>query len=68
MSNFKKVHSLGAELFCGGGWADARTDMTKMIAAFHNFANAPKNQAFLLCITHTGHFPTIRVYRLRVVE
>jgi hypothetical protein len=28
-----------AELFI----ADRRTDMTKLITAFHNFANTPKN-------------------------
>jgi hypothetical protein len=26
-----------------GGQADGRTDMTKLIVAFRNFANAPKN-------------------------
>ena len=30
---------MGAELFHAGG----RTDMTKLIVAFRNFANAPKN-------------------------
>jgi hypothetical protein len=68
MSNFEIVQSLGAELFCGGGWADGRIDVTKLVAAFHNFVNAPKNQSFLLCITHAGHFPTIRVSGLLVVE
>jgi hypothetical protein len=29
---------VGAELF----HADGRTDMTKLIVAFHNFANLPK--------------------------
>jgi hypothetical protein len=26
------------------GWTDRQTDMMKLIVAFHNFANAPKNQ------------------------
>ena len=33
-----KIHPVGAELFD----ADGQTDMTKPIAAFRNFANAPK--------------------------
>jgi hypothetical protein len=32
-----KICPVGAELF----HADGRTDMTKLIAALHNFANAP---------------------------
>ena len=40
ISNFKKIRPVGAELF----HADGRTDMTKLIAAFRNFANAPKNE------------------------
>jgi len=34
-----KIRSLGAELFR----ADGRTDMTQIIIAFRNFANANKN-------------------------
>ena len=33
-----KIRHVGAELF----HADGRTDMTKLIVAFRNFANAPK--------------------------
>jgi hypothetical protein len=40
VSNFKIIRPVGAELF----HADRRTDMTKPIVAFRNFANAPKNQ------------------------
>ena len=32
-----KIRTVGAELF----QADGRTDMTKLIVAFRNFANAP---------------------------
>jgi len=39
-SNFMKIRPVGAELF----HADGRTDMTKLIVVFRNFANAPKNQ------------------------
>jgi hypothetical protein len=34
-----KIHSVGAKLF----HADRKTDMTELIVAFRNFANAPKN-------------------------
>ena len=34
-----KINPVGAELF----HADGRTDMTKLIVAFCNFANAPKD-------------------------
>jgi hypothetical protein len=39
ISNFVKIRLLGAELF----HADWQTDMKQLIAAFRNFANAPKN-------------------------
>jgi hypothetical protein len=38
-SNFVKIRSEGAELF----HADGQAGMTKVIAAFRNFANALKN-------------------------
>jgi hypothetical protein len=40
MSNFTKIRSLGAELLHAGG----ETDMTTLIVAFRNSANAAKNQ------------------------
>jgi len=39
MSNFMKIRPVGAELL----QADRRTDVTKLIFAVRNFANAPKN-------------------------
>jgi len=39
ISNFVKIRPLGVELF----HADGRTDITRLIVAFRNFANAPKN-------------------------
>jgi len=51
MSDFMKIHPVGAELFRAIGRSDGRTDrrenMTKLIVAFRNFANAPpqKNEA-----------------------
>jgi len=37
--NLMKIRRVGAELFN----ADGRTDVTKLIIAFRNFAMAPKN-------------------------
>jgi hypothetical protein len=39
-----KIGRVGAELF----QADGQTDTTKLLLAFHNFANASKNQRLLL--------------------
>ena len=38
-----KISSVGADSFHEDRWADGRTDMTKVITAFGNFANPPKN-------------------------
>jgi len=57
--DFIKIRPVGAELFL----ADGQTGMTKLIAAFRNFVNAPKNlivcnqlltlfTAFLLTVCH----------------
>jgi len=37
-----KIRPVGAELFHAGRRTDERTDMTKLIVAFRNFANEPK--------------------------
>ena len=42
MSNFMKIHPVGAELFDVVG----QTDMMKLIVAFCNFVNTPKKQHF----------------------
>jgi hypothetical protein len=39
----KKIHLVGAELFYEDGQTDIAADMTKLIVAFSNFANASKN-------------------------
>ena len=39
MSNFMKIRSLRAELF----YVDGRKDISKLLVAFRNFANALKN-------------------------
>ena len=41
-----KIHQMGAELFHD----DGQTDMTKLIVAFHNFANVLKNQQYFISI------------------
>jgi len=42
ISSSMKIHPVGAMLLHAGGWADRQAHMTKLIVAFHNFANAPK--------------------------
>jgi len=50
-----KIRSVGAELFLAGG----RTEMTKLIVAFRNFANAPKNdENWQLPATHISTIPS----------
>ena len=39
------IRPVGPELFYAEGLTDGRTDMTKLKAAFRNFANAPENYA-----------------------
>jgi hypothetical protein len=39
ISNFIKIHPVGAELF----HADGQKNMTKLTVAFRNFVNMPKN-------------------------
>jgi len=40
---FFKLRPLGPQLYHADGWTDKQTYMTKLIVAFGNFANAPKN-------------------------
>ena len=42
ISSFIKIRLVGPELF----HADRRTDMTKLIVAFRNFAKAPKDRDY----------------------
>jgi len=46
ISNNIKICPVGAELIRADGRTDGRTDMTKLIVAFRNFANAPKSSTF----------------------
>jgi len=38
-----KILSLGAELFHAGALTDGQTDLKKLVVAYRNFANEPKN-------------------------
>ena len=40
-----KIRPLGAELY-----ADGRTDMTKIVVAFRNFAKVPNKRYILSCV------------------
>jgi len=40
-----KVCPVEADLFHADEQTDTQTDMTKLVVAFHNFANMPKNQS-----------------------
>jgi hypothetical protein len=41
-----KTRSVGVELFRAAGRTDRQTDMTRLIVAFRNFANAPKKKCY----------------------
>jgi len=52
MTNFVKTHPVGAKLFQAGRQTDRQTDrqgMMKLVFAFCNFANAPKNALVIEC-------------------
>ena len=57
MQNFTKTRPVGAEFF----YANRKTDMTTLIVAFRNLANAPKNSfskdhlPFIVIICITTH-------------
>jgi hypothetical protein len=48
ITNLMKIRPVGAELFHADGQRDGWSDMTKLIVAFNNFANAPKQSFYLL--------------------
>jgi len=43
-----KILSLGAKLFHAGTLTDGQTDLKKLVIAYRNFANAPKNESLPL--------------------
>ena len=54
MSNFMRIHPVGAELFHKARCTDGRTDMTKLIVAFPNFTNAPlkRKRSWKVCAVY----------------
>ena len=57
ISNFIKIRPVGTELFHADRQTDRKTDMTKVMVTFRNFANAPKNtkrQTFKHIYTYTS--------------
>jgi hypothetical protein len=44
ISNFIKLRPVGVELFQADGETGGKTDMTKLIIAFHNFTNVLRNR------------------------
>jgi len=58
-----KIHPVGAEMLHSDGQT---ADMTKLIVAFGNFANPPKNNTALInslldITTHSGHIFYIEI-------
>ena len=49
MLNYMKIRPVGVVSMGADGRTDGRTDMTKLIVAFRNFANAPKNARPVTC-------------------
>jgi hypothetical protein len=47
VSNFMKIHPVEVELLHMDGRTDGRTNITKLIVVFRNFANAPIKALFL---------------------
>jgi len=55
-----RIRLAGAELFSADEQRDRQTDMTKLIAAFRNFANAPKkDETGSACGQHGKDFKII---------
>jgi len=57
-----KTRTVGADLF----HAKRLTDMTKRIAAFRNFANAPKNSVLIKSRFFFVHVTMIRLYSVEL--
>jgi hypothetical protein len=55
ISNFIKIHPVGAELFLADRWIEGRTDMTEIIVASLNFVNAPEKTL--------GHVEHVTLYK-----
>jgi hypothetical protein len=56
--DFLNIRSVEAEFFHADGWTDGQTDMTKLIADFHSYANAPTNSAHYAHSVTKLHLPS----------
>jgi hypothetical protein len=68
-----KIRPVGAELFRADGRTDRRTDMTKPIVAFCNFANAPKNSEgvhleYLYIFSINSKMSTLQFYSVNLTR
>jgi hypothetical protein len=54
-----KIRPVGVELY----HADGRTDMTKVIGAFHNLAKAPKHASILNVIYQVSHNADYQIFK-----
>ena len=53
-----KIRPVGFESFHSGGQTWRRTDMTKLMVAFRNFANAPKTASLVINVLTVDSFFT----------
>ena len=54
ISNLVKIRPVIVELFRADGRTDGQTDMTQLILAYRNFANATKNHILSFCCEILG--------------
>ena len=47
---FHQICPVGAELFHAGGRMEKRTDVTKLLVAFRDFADAPQIHCVCVCV------------------
>ena len=62
ISNFVKIHPVGAEFFHAKGQLDRWMDRTKLIVAFRNFENAPKNTYIMPTFGLDSKIPALEQY------
>jgi hypothetical protein len=60
ISNLRNIRPVGAELF----HSDRRTDMAKLIVAFRNVANAPKNPLWHFAKSQSSEWSAVRRWKI----